>query len=90
MQDDPSGQLREVYHTMVVLGFTTYMKWVYFLGAIPCPTRVYFTLARLGNNSAKYNARTFVKSKSEVSLQMNTLQFKNYSGSYREDTVGNN
>ena len=45
-------------------------------------------LARLGNNSAKYNARTFVKSKSEVSLQMNTLQFKNYSG--REDTVGNN
>ena len=73
---------------MVVLGFTTYMKWVYFLGAIPCPTRVYFTLARLGNNSAKYNARTFVKSKSEVSLQMNTLQFKNYSG--REDTVGNN
>ena len=65
-QDDPSGQLREVYNTMVVLAFTTYMKWLYYLGAIPCPTRVDFILARLGCNSSKYNARTFVKSKSDV------------------------
>ena len=59
MQEDETGQLRGILVNDVMSAWHTYMKWLYMIGSIFCPTKVYFSLATLAGDS-RYFA-TFLK-----------------------------
>ena len=50
----------------VVTAFNTYMRWLYFVGSISVPTRIYFALAALADDSRGFNARKYEPSKTKV------------------------
>ena len=57
----------------VVTAFNTYMRWLYFVGSISVPTRVYFALAALADDSRGFNARKYEPSKTKVHIASNCV-----------------
>ena len=51
MQEDETGHLRNVLEKDVVTAWHTYMGYLYLLGGIRCPTKVYFKLSTLAGDS---------------------------------------
>ena len=50
----------------VKCAFNTYMRWLYFVGRISVPTKVYFGRAALAEDSRGFNARKYDPSKTKV------------------------
>ena len=51
MQEDETGHLRNVLEKDVITAWHTYMGYLYLLGGIRCPTKVYFKLSTLAGDS---------------------------------------
>ena len=51
MQEDETGNLRNVLEKDVITAWHTYMGYLYLLGGIRCPTKVYFKLSTLAGDS---------------------------------------
>ena len=51
IQEDETGTLRGVLVKDVITAWNTYMSWLYLLGGIRCPTKVYFSLSTLAGDS---------------------------------------
>ena len=51
MQEDETGHLRNVLEKDVVTAWHRYMGYLYLLGGIRCPTKVYFKLSTLAGDS---------------------------------------
>ena len=51
MQEDETGNLRNVLEKDVIIAWHTYMGDLYLLGGIRCPTKVYFKLSTLAGDS---------------------------------------
>ena len=51
MQEDETGNLRNVLEKDVIMAWHTYMGYLYLLGGICCPTKVYFKLSTLAGDS---------------------------------------
>ena len=45
------GHLRAVLEADVIIAFNTYMQFLYMIGGIRCPTKVYFGLSTLAGDS---------------------------------------
>ena len=51
MQEAETGHLRNVLEKDVITAWHTYMGYLYLLGGIRCPTKVYFKLSTLAGDS---------------------------------------
>ena len=58
--------MRELALDEVITSFNTYVRWLYFIGTISVPTKDYFTLAALAEDSRGFNARKYEPSKTKV------------------------
>ena len=56
----------------VITAWNTYMSWLYFLGGIRCPTKVYFTMSTLAGDS-RYHFKHSVMAKQVVGFCMNIV-----------------
>ena len=62
MQEDATGTLRGVLLKDVITAWHTYMSWLYLIGGIRCPTKVYFTLSTLAGDSRYHSNLSWAKS----------------------------
>ena len=62
MQEDATGTLRGVLFKDVITAWHTYMCWLYLIGGIRCPTKVYFTLSTLAGDSRYHSNLSWAKS----------------------------
>ena len=51
LKEDETGQLRGILEKDVITAFNTYMNFLYCIGTIRCPTKVYFSLSTLAGES---------------------------------------
>jgi len=51
MQEDETGHLRNVLEKDVINAWHMYMGYLYLLGGIRCPMKVYFKLSTLAGDS---------------------------------------
>ena len=51
MQEDETGNLRNILEKDVITTRHTYMGYLYLLGGIRCPSKVYFKLSTLAGDS---------------------------------------
>ena len=54
MQENDTGNLRGVLVKDVITAWNRYMDFIYSIGGIRCPTKVYFSLSTLAGDS-RYN-----------------------------------
>ena len=51
LKEDETGQFRGILEKDVITAFNTYMNFLYCIGTIRCPTKVYFKLSTLAGES---------------------------------------
>ena len=65
-QDDPTSYICALALDEVATAFNTCMRWLYFIETFSVPTKVYFALAALADDSRGFNAREYEPSKTKV------------------------